>query len=273
MATNSCQSFDRERAAVRGFLPSSSPSADCTLAHAFANTIVPNEAARELVITVALPEDRGRRGDGRPKARRFRSFQVELGRRLRAFRARYGVTQIEVARAVGAAGPSAVAQWERGTAVPEGVRRERLVELLEGRRWPELRAAAIGDDGLPAPWERAARWYRRASREQRTREPVGGVVAKILDELRTVASLGALREQYCGRDGEWVRTVADRCGLGEAHRTDLRRVEDAAYGLRWLELAHGLCLDLRHSLATQVPLSLIGEAPGVTAAVEPAADE
>jgi hypothetical protein len=49
--------------------------------------------------------------------------------------------------------------------VPEGIRRERLLELLEGRLWPELRAAAIAGDGLPEPWQRGARWYRRAARE------------------------------------------------------------------------------------------------------------
>ena len=76
------------------------------------------DAARELVLTVALPEDRGRRGDARPKVHRFRSHWAELGRRLRAFRARYGLTQAEVARAVGAEGHSTVALWENGARVP-----------------------------------------------------------------------------------------------------------------------------------------------------------
>ncbi len=53
-------------------------------------------------MTVALPEDRGRQGDARPKVHRFRSHWLELGRRLRAFRARYGLTQDEVAVVVGA---------------------------------------------------------------------------------------------------------------------------------------------------------------------------
>ena len=239
-------------------------------AHASANTIVPTEVQRELVITVPLPHDKGRRGDGRPKVHRFRSHWLELGQRLRDFRACYGVTQAEVAQAVGSAGPSAVAQWERAINVPEGIRRERLVELLEGRRWPELRAAAIAGEGMPASWERAARWYRRASREQRARETVGVVVAKVLDGLQAVASLGALRERYCGHDGEWVHTLADRYGLGEAHRSDLRRLEDAAYGLRWLELAGGLRFDLRRSLVPQLPLSLLGAPFGRAAALESA---
>ena len=147
--------------------------------HAFANAIVRGGAARELVLTVALPEDRGRRGDARPKMHRFRSHWVELGRRLRAFRARYGLTQGEVARAVGAEGHSTVALWERGVNVPEGLRRERLVELLEGRRWPELRAAALVGDGLPEAWGRGARWYRRASRGRVPRATAGAVVAAV----------------------------------------------------------------------------------------------
>ena len=49
-----------------------------------------------------LPEDRGRRGDSRPNVHRFRSHLVELGRRLRAFRARYGLTQAEVIRLLAA---------------------------------------------------------------------------------------------------------------------------------------------------------------------------
>ena len=85
------------------------------------------------------------------------------------------------------------------------------------------------------------------------------VVVTILEDLRTVETLEALRERYCARDGDWVRSVADRCGLGEEHRTDLRRIEDAAYGLRWLEIAHGLWLDVRRSLARQLPLKLLRE--------------
>jgi transcriptional regulator with XRE-family HTH domain len=227
-----------------------------------ANTIVSDELQRELVISVPLPQDRGRRGDGQPKVHRFRSHWLELGQRLRDFRARYGVTQAEVAQALGAAGPSAGSQGERGTSVPEGIRREQLVELLEGRRWPALRAAAIAGEGMPASWERGVRWYRRASREQPTRETVGIVVAKILDDLREIASPQALRESYCAHDGDWVRTVADRCELGEQHRSDLRRLEDAAYGLRWLELVGGLRLNPCRSLVPQLPLALIAAALG-----------
>ena len=173
---------------------------------------MPNQVARELVITVPLPNDKGRTGDGRPTVRRIRSHWLELGRRLRDFRARYGVTQTEVARAVGAGDASTVAEWESGVNVPEGIRREYLIELLEGRRWRELRA---------------------------------------------VASPQALRERYCERDGDWARGVAARQGRGEEHQADLRRVEDAAFGLRWLELAHGRRFDLRGSLVPQLPLALL----------------
>jgi hypothetical protein len=34
----------------------------------------------------------------------------------------------------------------------------------------------------------------------------------------------------------------------------LRRMEDAAYGLRWLETAHGWRCDLNASLVAQLPL-------------------
>jgi transcriptional regulator with XRE-family HTH domain len=220
---------------------------------------VPNQVARELVITVPLPDDRGRSGDGRPKVRRFRSHWLELGRRLRDFRARYGVTQTEIARAIGAGDASTVAQWESGVNVPEGLRREHLIELLDGQRWPELRAAALAGDGLPAAWDRGARWYRRASRERRQRETVGAAVAAVLTYLRDVASPEALRQRYCGHDGEWVRGVAAGSELDEVQPLDLRRTEDAAYGLRWLEIEHDRQFDLRKSLVLQLSLGLLDE--------------
>src|SRR6266508_4635070 len=126
-------------------------------AHAFANAIVGGfpdrngQPQRELVVTVPLPEDRGRKGDARPKTHRFRSHWLELGQRLRAFRERYGLTQDEVARAVEASEGTTVGQWENGVNVPDGIR-----------------------------------WYRRASRERRPRETIGPAVAAVLDELRVV---------------------------------------------------------------------------------------
>lgn len=129
-------------------------------APAFAHAIESDHVARELVVAVPLPEDKGLRGDGRPKARRFRTQQLELGQRLVAFRARDGLTQMEVARAIGAGTASTISLWESGMNVPDGMPRERLGGLLTGRCWPELRAAIIDvtTDGLPGPWDRVARW-------------------------------------------------------------------------------------------------------------------
>ncbi len=204
-----------------------------------------------------LPEDRGRQGDARSKVHRFRSHWLELGIRLRAFRARYRLTQDEVAAVVGAKEGTAVAQWENGTNVPDGLRRERLAELLEGRLWSELRAAIIGRDGMPSRWNQGVRWYRRASRERGARERAGAVLAAILDDLRALGSPDALRLRYVERDGEWVYTVADERGVGDECRTDLRRIEDAGYGLRWIEVTRVALFDLSRSLVPQLPLGLL----------------
>jgi transcriptional regulator with XRE-family HTH domain len=233
-------------------------------AHSFANTIVPSERdreaqpGRELVLTVPLPEDRGRRGDGRPRVHRFRSQQLELGVRLRAFRERYGLTQVEVARVLGVTKP-AVCQWEAGVAVAKGLPRERLRDLLEGRLWPELRTALIAGEGLPRTWRQAARWYRRASRERRHRQTVGVILAAMLDGLAAVGSPEALGWHYVERDGEWAHGMTDRSGYGQQCHTEVRRIEDAAYGMRWLELARELRLDLSWSLVPQLPRSLFSE--------------
>jgi transcriptional regulator with XRE-family HTH domain len=223
---------------------------------------VPAHVSRELIITVPLPDDKGLRGDGRSKVHRFRSHWLELGQRLRAFRARYGVTQEEIAAVVGACDGSAVSQWETATAVPDGQRRERLSDLLQGRAWPALRAAASAGEGLPASWARGVRWYRRASRERRARETEGRVITAVLEQLRSEESLGALRDRYREHDGNWALGVATRCGWSEAHGMALRRIEDAAYGLRWLELAHEWRCDLNASLVGQVPLSWLGASAG-----------
>ncbi len=160
---------------------------------------------------------------------------------------------------VGANDGTALAQWENGVTVPDGLRRERLTELLEGRLWPELRASIIAGEGMPGRWNQGARWYRRASRERAPREGAGAVVAAILEDLRAVGSLDALRGRYEERDGEWAHTVADQRGLGERCRPDIRRIEDAAYGLRWLEVERGSRFDLRRSLVPQLPLGLLGD--------------
>ncbi len=220
---------------------------------------MPVHPGRELVITVPLPQDRGRQGDGRPKVHRFRSHWLELGRRLRTFRARYGLTQDEVARVVGASDGTALAQWENRVIVPDGLRRERLTELLEGRLWPELRTSIVCGDGMPSRWNQGVRWYRRAARERAPRESAGAIAAAILEDLRAVGVVDALRRYYGDHDGEWAHTVADQRGFGEQCRPDIRRIEDAAYGLRWLEIARGSRLDLGRSLVPQLPLGLLGD--------------
>ncbi|MBI4495222.1 MAG: helix-turn-helix domain-containing protein [Chloroflexi bacterium] len=212
------------------------------------------------MITVPLPEDNGLHGDGRPKVRRFRSHLLDLGRRPREFRREHGLTQMEIARVVGAGSDVTVCQWETGTHVPNGHPRERLVELLEGRFWHALREVIIEGEGIPGRWCDAARWYRRASRERASRETVGSMVAVILDNLRQVDSSGVLRERYCEDDGSGARELVVRLVPNVLRQSDLWRVEDAAFGLRWVELAHGIQLDLNRSLARQLPLELLERA-------------
>ena len=38
---------------------------------------------------------------------------------------------------------------------------------------------------------------------------------------------------------------------------DLHRVEEVAYGLRWVEVTSGIEVDLGHSLIRQVPVALL----------------
>jgi hypothetical protein len=158
---------------------------------------------------------------------------------------------------VGASGAAAVSQWEAGHKVPDGLRRERLRELLDGRLWPELRSVLLGSQDFPGSWLEAVRWYRRASRGRGPRESAGAVVAAILDPLRALGSPAVLRLSYLERDGEWAHAVADQRGLGSTCRADLRRIEDAAHGLRWLEVVHGQRFDLSRSLVPQLPLALL----------------
>lgn len=232
---------------------------NCILARAFANTQVPDELAPELVLTAPQPEDKGLKGDGRPKVRRFRSRRLDLGPRLREFRREYGLTQAKFSQVVGAGSEVTVCQWETGVNVPDGHRRERLVDLLEGRLWRALRELVIEGDGTPRRWHEAARWYRRASRERPPRQTVGAVIAVALRDLRGVERVERLCRRYCEDDSSWIRGLAAKVLAGLGRQVNLRRVEDAAYGLRWLELAHGLRFDLGHSLVRQLPLALLGD--------------
>ena len=150
-----------------------------------------------------------------------------------------------------------MAQWESEVTVPDGIRRERLIELLKGRLWRELREVHVTGTGMPARWNDAARWYRRASRERQPREMIGAVVAAVLDDLRLASSTELLRARYCERDGEWAHRVAIQNGLGLERQTEVRRIEDGAYGLRWLELAHEVTFELTRSVVPQLPLRLL----------------
>ena len=80
------------------------------------------------------------------------------------------------------------------------------------------------------------------------------MITAVLKPLRSEDSLEALRDCSRAHDGNWVHGVATRCGLGEEHGMNLRRIEDAAYGFRWLELAHEWRCDLNASLVGQLPL-------------------
>jgi DNA-binding XRE family transcriptional regulator len=232
---------------------------------------------------VPLPEDRGRRGDARPKVHRFRSYGVELGRRLRAFRKRYALTQAEAAVALGAGSKTTVTQWEIGARTPEGVLRERVEALVAGGRWPQLRAAVVAATGastgtggdMPRRWADTVRWYRRASRERSVRTALGPAIAAGVAALRGVHRPEDLRARYLGAAGPWGCGVLPDADPTSATPSALRRAEDAVYGLRWLELTAGLCFDLCRSLVPQLPLRLARERPredqvvGTTVAAAP----
>ena len=110
---------------------------------------------------------------------------------------------------------------------------------------------------MPGRWNQGARWYRRASRERAAREGAGAVVAAILEDLRAVDSLDALRRRHAERHGEWADAIAVQGGLGEQSRADIRRIEDAAFGLQWLEVTRGSRFDLHRSLVPQLRLGLL----------------
>lgn len=203
-----------------------------------------------------MPEDRGLRGDGRPKVRRFRTLLLSLGTRLRAFREAYDVTQGEVAQVI-AGSVAAISQWESGIAVPEGHRRERLVALLDGRLWRKLRAAVVAGEGIPMPWDRAVRSYRRASRERRARGTVGLDVAAVLESLRSVDTLVGLRQRYQD-DDRWPQGTIKGRSLPAEKGRDRRSIVDAAYGLRWVEITRSTQFDLGRTLVPQLPLAALG---------------
>jgi transcriptional regulator with XRE-family HTH domain len=230
---------------------------------------VPNHLARELILTIPLREDRGLDGNGGPKVRRFRSFLLALGPRLRAFRREHDLTQAEVARALGLSDKSTITGWEKGTTVPDGVARERLVALLDGRLWPEVRRAMVVGEAMPQRWLRAVRWYRRASRERCHREAEGVAIAARLAQLRDVGTIEDLRQRYAECDEEWAASTLGRASADSYRQSGRYRAEDTAHGLRCLEIAEDMILDLRRSLVPQISsvvLERIVLACGVTEA-------
>ena len=60
----------------------------------------------------------------------------------------------------------------------------------------------------------------------------------------------------CSASSDSARQCA-QLGLGSTCRADLRRIEDAAHGLRWLEVVQGQRFDLSRSLVPQLPLALL----------------
>jgi hypothetical protein len=92
---------------------------------------------------------------------------------------------------------------------------------------------------------------------RRARGTFGVAVAAFLEELRGVASAAGLRDHYRARDIALARANAEQCGLDREDGLAVRRSEDSAYGLRWLELAHGLPIQLDRSLIPQLPPGLL----------------
>jgi DNA-binding transcriptional regulator YiaG len=93
-----------------------------------------DEPGREFVIMVPLPDERLSPESNRPKQHRYRGLDAAVTGRLKTFRAEHDLKQAEVASAVDAGNKSVVAEWENGVKVPSGMRRRRLLELLEGKR-------------------------------------------------------------------------------------------------------------------------------------------
>jgi hypothetical protein len=123
--------------------------------------------------------------------------------------------------------------------------------------WPELRRALVEAPAIPRRWREASRWYRRASCERPPRERFGRVIKVVLDELRAVDSLVALRRHYAERDGDWTDSVVAAAGLRPGDGGSLRRIEDAAYGMRWLEISHAVRVDPARSLVAQIPARVL----------------
>jgi len=107
---------------------------------------------------------------------------------------------------------------------------------------------------MAARWA-AVRWYRRASRECARRATEGAAIAALPADLRDTHRPDVLRQRYAvAGTGRAPGTAADpRLTAAGLRPATLRQVEDAAIGLRWLEIAGGLLVDPRTSLIPQLP--------------------
>jgi transcriptional regulator with XRE-family HTH domain len=211
-----------------------------------------DELSREFVIVVPLPSERLHPDSALPKQHRYRALDVALAGRLRSFRAEHDLTQAEVASALGAANRSLVAEWEKGVNVPSGMRKRRLIELLEGNSWKLFRDAVTDGEGMPMNWRHAVRWYRRASRQLGNRRTVGAVILAKLEETRGLATTDVFCRHYVERDRGWSANPAMPMPAGATARL----AEDAAYGLRWLEIVCESAFDPRRSLVDVLPIGM-----------------
>ena len=114
---------------------------------------------------------------------------------------------------------------------------------------------------MPPRWAQAVRWYRRASRERARRAVEGAAIAALLEDLRDSHRPDVLRRRYAAAGPGWghgaERSLAPITGpgvsgAGGAGGAALRRIEDAAFGLRWLEIARGTRFDPSRSLVHQL---------------------
>jgi hypothetical protein len=101
------------------------------------------------------------------------------------------------------------------------------------------------------------RWYRRLSRERAHREVEGAAIATRLAPLRAVGTIEGLRQRYAESHEDWDATVLGRASADAYRQSGRYRAEDAACGLRWLEITAGMLLDLHRSLTPQIPSSVL----------------
>jgi hypothetical protein len=115
---------------------------------------------------------------------------------------------------------------------------------------------------MPAPWADTVRWYRRASRGCAVRTALAPTIATWLEALRAIDRPEELRARYVAAASAWGYGLPPDAIPAAAAPADVRRAEEAAFGLRWLELAAGRRVEPRRSLVPQLPLRLLS-APSI----------